>query len=37
MQSRSVLPLTVLAAAIWAFSLALVFALWRPPAPLRRQ
>ena len=24
-------------AAIWAFSLALAFALWRPPAPLTRQ
>ena len=32
-----VLVHVVLASAIWAFSLALAFALWRPPAPLRRQ
>ena len=32
-----VLVHVVLAAAIWAFSLALAFALWRPPAPLSRQ
>lgn len=31
-----VLMHVVLASAIWAFSLALAFALWRPPAPLRR-
>ena len=32
-----VLVHVVLASAIWALSLALAFALWRPPAPLRRQ
>ena len=32
-----VLVHVVLASAIWAFSLALAFALWRPPGPLRRQ
>jgi cytochrome c oxidase assembly protein subunit 15 len=32
-----VLVHVVLAAAIWAFSLALAFTLWRPPAPLTRQ
>ena len=32
-----VLVHVVLAAAIWAFSLALAFVLWRPPAPLTRQ
>ena len=32
-----VLVHVVLASAIWAFSLALAFSLWRPPAPLRRQ
>lgn len=32
-----VLAHVVLAAAIWAFSLALAFTLWRPPRPLTRQ
>jgi heme a synthase len=32
-----VLVHVLLATAIWAFSLALAFALWRPPAPLTRQ
>jgi heme a synthase len=32
-----VLVHVALAAAIWAFSLALAFALWRPPRPLTRQ
>jgi cytochrome c oxidase assembly protein subunit 15 len=32
-----VLVHVILAAAIWAFSLALAFALWRPPRPLTRQ
>ena len=32
-----VLVHVVLAAAIWAFSLALAFTLWRPPRPLTRQ
>ena len=32
-----VLVHVVLAAAIWAFSLALAFTLWRPPSPLTRQ
>ncbi len=32
-----VLGHVALAAAIWAFSLALAFVLWRPPAPLTRQ
>ena len=32
-----VLGHVALAAAIWAFSLGLAFALWRPPAPLTRQ
>jgi heme a synthase len=32
-----VLVHVTLAAAIWAFSLALAFALWRPPRPLTRQ
>ena len=32
-----VLVHVILAAAIWAFSLALAFAMWRPPAPLGRQ
>jgi cytochrome c oxidase assembly protein subunit 15 len=32
-----VLVHVVLAAAIWAFTLALAFALWRPPSPLTRQ
>ncbi len=32
-----VLVHVILAAAIWAFSLALAFALWRPPTPLTRQ
>ena len=32
-----VLVHVMLAAAIWALSLALAFSLWRPPAPLRRQ
>jgi cytochrome c oxidase assembly protein subunit 15 len=32
-----VLVHVVLAAAIWGFSLALAFTLWRPPAPLTRQ
>jgi cytochrome c oxidase assembly protein subunit 15 len=42
-QYRSALPWglvlvhVVLAAAIWAFTLALAFALWRPPSPLTRQ
>ena len=31
-----VLVHVVLAAAIWAFSLALAFTLWRPPRPLTR-
>ena len=29
--------MSLLAAAIWAFSLALAFTLWRPPAPLARK
>jgi hypothetical protein len=32
-----VLVHVVLATAIWAFSLALAFTLWRPPRPLTRQ
>ncbi len=32
-----VLVHVILAAAIWAFSLVLAFALWRPPRPLTRQ
>ena len=32
-----VLVHVALAAAIWAFSLALAFTLWRPPAPLARK
>jgi heme a synthase len=32
-----VLVHVVLSAAIWAFSVALAYALWRPPAPLARQ
>ena len=32
-----VLVHVILAAAIWAFSLALAFSLWRPPRPLTRQ
>lgn len=42
-QYRSALPWglvlvhVVLATAIWAFSLALAFTMWRPPAPLGRQ
>jgi heme A synthase len=32
-----VLVHVILAAAIWGFSLALAFVLWRPPAPLARQ
>jgi heme a synthase len=32
-----VLVHVALAASIWAFSLALAFALWRPPAPLARK
>jgi cytochrome c oxidase assembly protein subunit 15 len=32
-----VLVHVILAAAIWAFSLALAFTLWRPPRPLTRQ
>ncbi len=32
-----VLVHVVLAASIWAFSLALAYALWRPPGPLTRQ
>ena len=32
-----VLVHVVLAAAIWAFTLALAYAFWRPPAPLTRQ
>ena len=32
-----VLAHVILAAAIWAFSLALAFTLWRPPRPLTRQ
>jgi cytochrome c oxidase assembly protein subunit 15 len=32
-----VLVHVILAAAIWAFSLALAFSLWRPPTPLTRQ
>jgi heme a synthase len=42
-QYRSALPWglvlvhVALAAAIWAFSLALAFVLWRPPVPLTRQ
>jgi len=32
-----VLVHVALAASIWALSLALAFALWRPPSPLTRQ
>ena len=32
-----VLVHVILAASIWAFSLALAFSLWRPPRPLTRQ
>jgi heme A synthase len=32
-----VLVHVVLATAIWGFSLALAFVLWRPPRPLARQ